>query len=404
MNHQKDKLLGSIMEGLISEGPEIFREALERLFNEAMAIERSEFLGAGPYERTDDRRGHANGFKSKGYQTGIGKLELSIPQVRGLKFYPRSIERGCRSERALKLAIAEMYVMGVSTRKVTKITEQLCGFEVSSGQVSRLSKELDETLEAFRNRQLEDEYPFVYFDALYENVRYGGVIRDMAVLVAIGVNKRTGKREILGVEALLSEAEVHWRALFKKLSERGLRGVELFISDDHEGMKAARRGVFPSVPWQRCQFHMSRNAQSYAPKVLMRKEIAQVMSDIFNTMNREAALSLSEKFAETYRKSAPDFARWLEENIEEGLTVFSFPRKYWKKIRTVNPLERVNKEIRRRTRVVGIFPNQESCLRLITAVLQEIHEGWIVGRKYLNFENDKTEETLESPIYRKKVA
>lgn len=404
MNREKDKLFGSIMEGLISEGPEIFKNILERLFNEAMEIERSEFLGAGPYERTSERLGHANGFKSKGYQTGVGKLELSIPQVRGLKFYPQSLERGCRSERALKLAIAEMYVMGVSTRKVTKITEQLCGFEVSSGQVSRLSKELDETLEAFRNRPLDDEYPFVYLDAMYEKVRYGGMIRDMAVLVAIGVNKRTGKREILGIEALLSEAEVHWRILLKKLSERGLTGVELFISDDHQGLKAARRSVFPSVPWQRCQFHMSQNAQGYTPKLSMRKEIAQVMSDIFNAMNRETALSLSQKFAEVYKESAPEFSRWLEENIEEGLTVFSFPRKYWKKLRTVNPLERVNKEIRRRTRVVGIFPNQESCLRLITAVLQEIHEGWIVGRKYINLENDKDEESLEPQFYRKKVA
>ncbi len=404
MNQQKDKLFGSIMEVLISEGPKIFREALERLFNEAMTIERSEFLGAGPYERTSERRGHANGFKAKGYQTGVGKLELSIPQVRGLKFYPQSLERGCRSERALKLAVAEMYVMGVSTRKVTKITEQLCGFEVSSGQVSRLSKELDETLEAFRNRPLENVYPFVYFDALYEKVRYGGMIRDMAVLVAIGVNKRTGKREILGIEALLSEAQVHWRTLLKKLSERGLSGVKLFISDDHQGLKAARMSVFPSVPWQRCQFHMSQNAQGYATKVSMRKEIAQVMSNIFNAMNRETALSLSQKFTEAYKESAPEFSRWLEENIEEGLTVFSFPRNYWKKLRTVNPLERVNKEIRRRTRVVGIFPNQESCLRLITAVLQEIHEGWIVGRKYITLENDNDEENLELPIYRKKVA
>jgi putative transposase len=388
MNREKDKLFGSIMEGLISEGPEIFKEVLERLLNRAMNIERSEFLGAGPYERTSERRGHANGYKPKGYHTGVGKLELSIPQVRGLKFYPQSLERGCRSERALKLAVAEMYVMGVSTRKVTKITEQLCGFEVSSGQVSRLSKDLDETLEAFRNRPLEDEYPFVYFDALYEKVRYGGMIRDMAVLVAIGVNKRTGKREILGVEALLSEAEVHWRALLKKLSERGLSGVKLFISDNHEGLKASRRSVFPSVPWQRCQFHMSLNAQRYAPKSSMRKQIAQIMRDIFNSPDREAALTMSQKAFETFKETAPDFVRWLEENLEEGLTVFSFPRQYWKKIRTVNPLERVNEEIRRRTRVVGIFPNRESCVRLISAVLMEIHEGWITGRIYVNFEDD----------------
>ena len=165
------------------------------------------------------------------------------------------------------------------------------------------------------------------FDALYEKVRYGGMIRDMAVLVAIGVNKRTGKREILGIEALLSEAEVHWRTLLKKLSERGLSGVELFISDDHQGLKAARMSIFPSVPWQRCQFHLSQNAQRYSPKVSMRKEIAQVLSDIFNAMNKETALSLSQNFAEIYKESAPEFSRWLEENIEEGLTVFSFPKK-----------------------------------------------------------------------------
>lgn len=404
MNQEKDKLFATIMEALISEGPEIFKSVLEQLFNRAMDIERSEFIGAGPYERTSDRRGHANGFKSKSYQTGIGKLELSIPQVRGLKFYPQSLERGSRSERALKLAVAEMYVMGVSTRKVTKITEQLCGFEVSSGQVSRLSKELDETLEEFRNRPLEDEYPFVYFDARYEKVRYGGVVRDLAVLIAIGVSKRTGKREILGIEALLSEAEVHWRTLMKRLSERGLSGVQLFISDDHEGMKAARKSVFPSIPWQRCQFHMSLNAQKYAPKVTMRKEISQTMKTIFNSPDRETARVMVQKACDLFKETAPDFVSWLEDNIEEGLTVFNFSEKYRVKIRTVNPLERVNKEIKRRTRVVGIFPNRESCVRLISAVLMEIHEGWLTGRKYINFENESGEEILETQFYRKKVA
>jgi len=404
MNQEKGKLFVTIMEALISEGPEIFKDVLEQLMNRAMEIERSEFLRAGPYERTSERRGHANGYKPKGYHTGVGKLELTIPQVRGmrgLKFYPQSLERGCRSERALKLAVAEMYVMGVSTRKVTKITEELCGFEVSSGQVSRLSKEMDETLEAFRTRPLEDEYPFVYFDALYEKVRYGGVVRDLAVLVAIGVNKRTGKREILGIEALLSEAEVHWRTLMKKLLERGLSGVKLFISDDHEGMKAARRSVFPSVPWQRCQFHMSKNAQRYASNRSMKKQIARIMRDIFNSPDRETSMAMVQKVSKTLSEKEPDFVTWLEENIEEGLTMYRFPSAYWTKIRTSNPLERVNKEIRRRTRVVGIFPNQESCLRLITAVLQEIHEGWITGRKYIDFENDKSEENLETQFYRK---
>jgi transposase-like protein len=404
MNREQDKFFETIMEALISEGPEIFKGVLEQLFNRAMDIERSDFLKAGPYERTSERQGYANGYKPKGYHTGVGKLELAIPQVRGLKFYPQSIERGCRSERALKLAVAEMYVLGVSTRKVTKITEQLCGLEVSSSQVSRLSKELDETLEEFRNRPLEDEYSIVYFDALYEKVRDGGVVRDLAVLVAIGVNKRTGKREILGIEALLSEAEVHWRTLLKKLSERGLSGVKLFVSDNHQGMKAARRSVFPSIPWQRCQFHMSMNAQRYAPKASMRIKIAQTMRDIFDSPDRESALAMSQKAIESFKETAPDFVRWLEENIEEGLTVFSFPRQYWRKLRTVNPLERVNKEIRRRTRVVGVFPNRESCVRLISAVLMEIHEAWITGRMYINFEKDQSEENLETQFYRKKVA
>jgi len=404
MNHSKDKLFEPIMEALKSEGPEVFRDVLEHLFNRAMEIERNEFLKAGPYERTDERLGYANGFKPKGYHTGVGKLELSIPQVRGIKFYPRSLERGCRSERALKLAIAEMYVMGVSTRKVTKITEQLCGLEVSSGQVSKLSKELDEMLEEFRNRPLEDEYPFVYFDALYEKVRYGGIVRDLAVLVAIGVNKRTGKREMLGVEALLSEAEVHWRTLIKRLSERGLSGVKAFISDDHEGLKAARKAVFPSVPWQRCQFHMSMNAQKYAPSRAIRKQIAQTMKIIFNSPDRQTAIYNVEKACEIYKKTAPDFIVWLEQNIEDALTVFCFPEMYWKRIRTVNPLERVNEEIRRRTRVVGIFPNKASCIRLITAVLIEIHESWMTGKKYINFDNESWEEDLEKQFYRKKVA
>lgn len=404
MNHSKDKIFESIMEALKSEGSEVFREVLEQLFNRAMEIERNEFLKAGPYERTDERLGYANGFKPKGYHTGVGKLELSIPQVRGIKFYPKSLERGSRSERALKLAISEMYVMGVSTRKVTKITEQLCGLEVSSGQVSNLSKELDEMLEEFRNRPLTDEYKFVYFDALYEKVRCGGIVRDMAVLVAIGVNKRTGKREMLGVEALLSEAEVHWRTLMKRLLERGLSGVELFISDDHEGLKAARRAVFPSVPWQRCQFHMSMNAQQYAPTKAIRKQIAKTMKTIFDSPDYQAALYNVEKACEIYKKTAPDFIAWLEENIEDALKVFSFDERYWKKIRTVNPLERVNKEIRRRTRVVGIFPNKNSCMRLITAVLIEIHESWVIGKKYIDFDNEDREENLENQFYRKKVA
>ena len=230
-----------ILEELIEEGTEAFRGILEKLFNVAMQLERSEFLGAEAYERTASRRGYRNGFKEKRIQTRVGELHLEIPQVRGLRFYPKSLERGCRSEKALKLAIAEMYVMGVSTRKVTEITEQLCGLEISATQVSRVAGMLDEELEQFRSREL-GEYPIVYLDAHYEKVRRGGRVQDVAILKAIGVN-RFGTREVLGLSARISEAEVHWRGFLGDLHKRGLRGIELFVSDDHEGLKAARRAV-----------------------------------------------------------------------------------------------------------------------------------------------------------------
>jgi len=220
----------------------------------------------------------------------MGSLTVEIPQVRGLQFYPQSLEKGCRSEKALKLAIAEMYLMGVSTRKVTKITEELCGLNISSTQVSRLTKALDEELELFRNRPL-GSFTYVYLDARYEKGRYGGSVRDVAVLTAVGVNPGE-PREVLGVSLSLSEAEVHWRDFLKRLVQRGLHGVKLIISDDHSGLKAARQSVLPSVFWQRCQFHLQQNAQAYIPKRDLKKPIAQVMRDIFNAPDIESARAL----------------------------------------------------------------------------------------------------------------
>ncbi len=378
-----------ILAELIEEGTEAFRGILEKLFNVAMQLERSEFLGAEAYERTASRRGYRNGFKGKRIQTRVGELHLEIPQVRGLRFYPKSLERGCRSEKALKLAIAEMYVMGVSTRKVTEITEQLCGLEISATQVSRVAGMLDEELEEFRSREL-GEYPIVYLDAHYEKVRRGGRVQDVAILKAIGVN-RFGTREVLGLSTRISEAEVHWRGFLGDLHKRGLRGVELFVSDDHEGLKAARRAVYPSVPWNRCQFHLSKNAQQYARRKEDKPRIAQAMRDIFDAPSREDAEELKGKVVKKFEKIAPEFVSWLEENVDEGLTVFDFPRSWWRRIRTINGLERLHREIRRRTRVVGIFPHEASALRLISAVLAEIHEEWLTGRQYLNLAGWKTQ-------------
>jgi transposase-like protein len=399
----KESLPREILEELIEEGAEAFRNVLEKLLNLAMEMERSEFLGAGPYERTSERRDYANGFKGKTVATRVGRLKLKIPQVRNLSFYPKSLERGCRSEKALKLAIAEMYVKGVSTRKVSRITEQLCGTEISATQVSRIAKMLDEELGQFRERELQ-EYRVVYLDAHYEKVRVNGAVQDLAILKALGVN-RWGKREVLGVSATLSEAEVHWREFLQALQRRGLQGVELVVSDDHVGLRAARRAVFPSVPWQRCQFHLAQNAQAHAHNRAQGREMGQAIRDIFNAPSLADAEAMVTRVAQRFAQENPKWVKWLEENIEEGFTAYRFARSSHRKIRTINVLERVNKEIRRRTRVVGIFPNEDSVLRLTSAVLAEIHEEWLTGRQYLNLADWTTMEKPASQAnYRKSVA
>jgi transposase-like protein len=377
----ESKVVREIYQVLVENGLEGLNQAFQTLLNEAMVLERAQHLQAAPYERSSERRGHANGFKDKTVLTRSGPLELKIPQVRDSSFYPQALEKGYRSEKALKLALAEMYVQGVSTRKVKKVTEQLCGAEISATEVSRVAKLLDEELEKFRQRPL-GKFPYVFIDATYQRVRIDKVLRSAAVLVAIGVNEQ-GQREVLGVSVSISEAETHWKQFLESLVGRGLCSVSLIISDDHTGLKAARQAVLPEVPWQRCQFHMAQNAQSYARKQSMRYEIGQAMRDIFGCPSLEDAREMVQKIIKRYEKSASDFVDWLEENVEEGFTVYQFPRAHWKKLRTTNPLERVNREIRRRTRVATLFPNEDSCLRLVTAVLQEIHEEWVTGNVFV---------------------
>jgi putative transposase len=370
---------------LIAErGLEGLPEALTMLIDTAMRLERERHLGVESYERSEQRRGYANGYKPKTVKTRVGELTLAVPQVREGGFYPQSLEKGLRSERALKLALAEMYVSGVSTRKVARITEQLCGFEVSSTQVSRCAAMLDEELAAWRSRAL-GAYAYVVLDARYESVRHAGQVVDVAVLLAMGV-RADGKREILGVSSKLSEAEVHWREFLLDLKDRGLHGVKLFVSDDHAGLKAARKAVFPSVPWQRCQFHLQQNAGAYVPRQDMRKAVAAAIRDIFNAPDAEEAKRLLERFIAKYQSKAPKLAAWAAEALPEGMAVFALPPAHRRRVRTTNALERVNKEIKRRTRVATLFPNEQSCERLVTAVAMEISEEWVTGRIYLNME------------------
>lgn len=401
---EKSTAFEEIMEEVIDNGTDGILPAMKLLFDFAMRQERVEFLKAAPYERSESRLGYANGYKPKTIHTRMGPMTVEIPQVRGLQFYPKSLEKGCRSERALKLAIAEMYVKGVSTRKVTKITEQLCGFNISSGQVSRLSQAMDKELDAFRNRPL-GSFSYVHLDARYEKARYGGIVRDLAVFVAVGI--QPGKpRELIGISASLSEAEVHWNAFLRSLKDRGLKDVKLITGDDHGGLKEARKDVFGSVPYQRCQFHLQQNGQSYVPRRNLKKPLASILRSIFNSPNKEIAMMLVKDAVKTYGDVAPEWTAWLEDNIEEGLTVFAFPEEHRRRIRTTNGLERLNREIKRRTRVASLFPNPESCLRLVTAIVQEIHEEWCTGKIYLSIpenENNLNENPV-NPFYRKKVA
>lgn len=368
---------------LLAQGLDGAGEALRILVNEAAKIERSEYLGARPHERTPERRDHANGFKPKTMLTRMGEITFAVPQTRESGFYPSALEKGTRTEQALNLALAEMYVQGVSTRKVIEVLQRLVGPEVSisSTQVSRATERLGAGLAAWRARPLGPT-PYVLLDARYERVREGGQVVDCAVLVAVGITE-TGHRRVLGVSVQLSEAEVHWRSFLDDLVRRGLTGVKLVVADDHAGLKAARRAVWPSVPWQRCQFHLQQNAQAYVTRLDQREPAARRIRAVFNAPERAEAKRLLGEAIAQWRVDAPKLADWAEANLPDGFAVFDFPQAHRVRLRTTNGLERINRELKRRTRVASMFPNAASCLRLVSALLTEFDEEWMTGKIYL---------------------
>jgi transposase-like protein len=378
-------MLSEVKTILCDQGFDGIGSCVQILVNEAMRIERSQVLAAQPYERCEARKGYANGYKDKRVRSRVGELHLRVPQVRGdVQFYPSSLERGVRSERALKAAVAEMYVKGVSTRRVTKVVERLCGLSVSSADVSRATALLDEELEKWRTRPL-GLVPHLILDARYEKVRIDGCVVSASLLVATGVLP-TGHRTVLGVSVSLSEAEVHWREFLGQLLNRGLHGVQSVTTDDHAGLTKAIVAVLPGIKWQRCQFHLQQNAQAFVPKVAMREGVASDIRDIFNAPDHDEAMRLLGKTCDKYKKSASNLAKWMEENIPQGMTAFTMEKQLRKKLRTTNGVERVNKELARRTKVVGLFPNQESLLRLASAILMEISEEWETGRRYVKMD------------------
>ena len=381
MTHQNDYTFSpDLLEDLMKQGLDGVTELVQIVVNEAMRAEREKYLQASDYERTEVRQGYANGYKPKTVNTRMGEITFAIPQVREGGFYPSSLEKGMRSERALMMTLAEMYVQGVSTRKVKKITETMCGVKVSAMQVSRAAKLLDEALQEWRERPL-GQIQYLFLDARYEKVREAGQIRDAAVLLATGITPE-GERQVLGISVSLSEHETHWKAFLRGLKDRGLQGVKLITSDAHEGLGAARRAIFGSTPWQRCYFHLQQNATAYLPRRSMKAEVAADIRAIFDAPDQATAEQYLQRAIQKYVRSAPRLSAWMEENLAEGFTVFDFPLEHRRFIRTTNSLERINREIRRRTRVVGIFPNEASCLLLISAILVEISEEWQIGKKF----------------------
>ncbi|MCX5764794.1 MAG: IS256 family transposase [Gemmatimonadetes bacterium] len=389
MAELKDTTVAAVMEQLMAQGPDGMAEVFTSLFNLAMRFERERFLGAAHYERTPGRRGYANGFKPKTIDTQAGTLALEVPKTAGAEepFYPASLERGRRSSRAVMLAVAEMYVKGVSTRDVEAVLAEFGIESLSSSQVSRAAKLLDTELDAWRNRPL-GAIRHLFLDARYEKQRDGGVVRDAAVLTAIGIDS-DGRRHILGVSSEPSEAEVHWRGFLDSLIARGMRGVVSITSDDHAGLGAARKAVLPGALWQRCQFHLARNAIHHAPTVAIRKRIGQELRRIWNAPTPEAADDELKRLVESYRGKADRLAGWLEHNVPEGLTVFAFPEHTRRRLRTANPIERaIQQELKRRTAKVRVFPNRDALIRLASAVLVEIDEEWAAStRIYINWQH-----------------
>ncbi len=371
----KDSLAGS---------EDYLRPMIQTLVQEALEAEMEELLGAGKYERNAGRKGHRSGYYNRDLVTRVGKLELRVPQDRQGRFSTEIFERYQRSEKAFATALCEMYIQGVSTRKVKAVTEELCGHQVSASTVSRLNKKLDGELSRFMERRLEQEYPYLVLDARYEKVRENGVIASRAVLVALGINW-DGRREVLGVEVANRESRSSWKEFLLGLKARGLSGVELVISDDHAGLKRAIGEVFGEAHWQRCYVHFLRNANDYLSRkadpdcmvelrwLYDRRDLEEARKDLVNWLG---------KWAGRY----PRLCEWVEDNIEETFTYYRWPPAHHKHLKSTNMLERLNQELKRRTHVVRIFPNAASCLRLVRALAVETHEHWIEQHRYLNME------------------
>jgi putative transposase len=361
-----------------------FKVLLREVLQEVLEQEMTDTLGAEKGERSPGRLGYRSGYYDRALVTRVGKLELRIPQDRQGNFSTQIFERYQRSEKALVSALAEMYIQGVSTRKVKAITEELCGHAFSASAISAVNKTLDESLERFAKRELTETYPYLVLDARYEKVREDGVIRSQAVQIAIGINDE-GRRQILAVELANRESQTSWRDVLLELKSRGLRGVEFVVSDDHPGLKRAIAEVIPEAVWQRCYVHFLRNALDHLPRKAV-DDCRQELRWLYDRRDLSEAQKDLAQWLERWGTRYPKLCEWVEENIGETFSFYRLPLQHHKHLKSTNMLERFNEEIKRRTRVARIFPNASSCLRLVRALAVETHEGWLEASRYLNMD------------------
>jgi transposase-like protein len=370
---------------LIAGEEDILRPLIGAVLQEVLEAEMSQALGAEKGQRIEGRLGYRSGYYVRSLITRVGRVELRVPQDRQGRFSSELFERYQRSEKALVGALSEMYIQGVSTRKVKTITEELCGHEFSASAISAINKRLDEELQRFMHRSLEEEFPYLILDARYEKVREDGVIRSRAVLVALGVDWE-GRRQVLGVELANRESATSWKEFLLKLKSRGLRGVTLAITDDHAGLKRSLAEVLPEAFWQRCYVHFLRNALDYLPRKV-NDDCLTELRWFYDRRNVQEARRDLVAWLGKWQTKYPKLCEWVEGNIEETFTFYRLPKEHHKHLKSTNMLERLNQELKRRTHVIRIFPNPESCLRLIRALAVEIHEGWLETHCYLNMES-----------------
>lgn len=384
MTPNQDKAGKLDVKALLTQDEEWLRAVVQQAVQQVLEAEMEEALGAAKGERSQDRRGYRSGHYQRSLITRVGKLELRVPQDREGLFRTELFERYQRSEKALLAAMVEMYIQGVSTRKVKAITEELCGHGFSASSVSRVAEGLGQELEKFASRPLEEEYPYLILDARYEKVREDGVIRSQAVMVAIGVNGE-GRRCVLAVELASRESLTSWRDLLEGLKRRGLRGVQFVVTDDHEGLRRAIEQLLPEAIWQRCYVHFLRNALDSLP----RKADDDCLIELrwmYQRRNGEVARRDLAAWLGKWQSRYPKLCDWVEANIEQTFSFYRLPQQHHKHMKSTNMLERLNEELKRRSLVVRIFPNAQSCLRLLRALAVETHENWIEATRYLDME------------------